>query len=181
MSLASLFSGIKRAAQDARTKLAELSEQEQQLRRQRDALIAQPAAKADVKRLVSSWVDSAGSDYKQALQIALNDFIRRPAQIPARAELKHLSPLGAVKPFESDLGAGHVDQVMAAIFAEQMKSFLVKAVDGMDWGPEGLPLAERDAKVAALDKQLAQVNVDMKELITEAQAAGITLVDGYFR
>jgi len=126
-------------------------------------------------------VDPVQEEILQALQIALNDFIRRPAQIPARAELKHLSPLGAVKPFESDLGAGHVDQVMAAIFAEQMKSFLVKAVDGMDWGPEGLPLAERDAKVAALDKQLAQVNVDMKELITEAQAAGITLVDGYFR
>ena len=69
-----------------------------------------------------------------------------------------------------------VDMLIAGLFSTTLKTFIAGAVNELPWpGDEGLPLAERRKKVAALDAEIDAISRRESELMQAAQQARVTI------
>jgi hypothetical protein len=161
MPAARLFESFRKATTDAHTRLADLEHKKELLRRERDELLAQPAAKSDLKAMLAGWLDRQGLEY----------FIARPHLMSPTSEV--LSLAGPVIQAGNAPTAKDLDQLLIALLGPTLRPTLLRMVDEMPF-EEGTPMQARSRKVAELDAQIAEIQLEIRGLLEEGQAAGIS-------
>ncbi|MFO1217654.1 MAG: hypothetical protein U1E89_04635 [Burkholderiaceae bacterium] len=173
--LSTIGSLLRRATKSLSEQLAALRTEIDRLERERDAVKYAPAARADVKVFVESWVQRCGSTYGDVLQAALREVIRAPHTMQderrAGLSLSIVMPAG----FGEAANARDFDVALCALFGPQLVKALHKALDESIWPDEGLPLVERQRRLEEIDQRLVDLRAQEQGLLDEAQAAGVVL------
>lgn len=169
------FLAVTKAVRGAAEQIRNLRAETERLRRQRDELSTAPAARADVKAEFTRYAQSRAADFNAALQKAA-------AAVASPATFGKLGDGNATRDANlfglADRAGGlyPVDGLLAAMAPELVAPMIARAVDSAPWpGREGLPRAERAAAVAELDRKIAQLLQQERELVAEARTAGILL------
>lgn len=175
MKILEMFKAVREVKADVDKRLTKLQSDEEMLRRERDVLIAQPAAKSDIKAMVGAWFDKQGTQYRDQLQQSLTNFILRPQLIATGTPDLKLSITGpAMREGNTAPTAGDLDQLLVALLGPALRPALLATVDAMSF-EEGPPMHERSQRVAEIDARIAKIRAEIKELVSHAEAAGISL------
>lgn len=175
MKILEMFKAVREVKADVDKRLTKLQSDEEMLRRERDVLIAQPAAKSDIKAMVGAWFDRQGTGYRDQLQQSLQYFILRPSHIAGPTSDLKLSISGpAMQSGNAAPTASELDQLLVALLGPTLRPALLAMVDAMTF-EEGLPMQERSQRVAEIDARIAKIRAEIKELVSHAEAAGISL------
>jgi hypothetical protein len=147
--------------------------------REREDLLCAPTCRADVKAFYEQWIDGCRADFQEMLGKQLTTMLRKPdgfSNMKSQVAYNHMAvvsvrPVGGEGPTSRSM-----DRSLLALLGPQLKPALFKVIDEMPWpAPEGLPLSQRRAKVAALDRKIEQLQADARELRRVAADAGIII------
>lgn len=148
-------------------------------RREREDVQCALTCRADVKAILARWIDSCHDRYEERLQASLTTMLRKPRHFDDLESQTSRSLLGvlSVQPNAGNLAdARSLDVALMALMGSQLKPAVLAMVDSMEWpGPEGLPLAERERKLAELDKRIAKLERDEAELMALAASHRVIL------
>jgi hypothetical protein len=155
-----------------------LRKQIEKLQQEREDLLAQPAARADIVNVLHQWVDLQRAQFLRSFRQRLQSDIERPSLDLTDTERvrRHAASsfYGVVTGNPGDLRA--VDTVLAGLFGGLLKSAISTAVEELPWpAAPGLPAAERAKRVASIDKQLDALLAKERDLMQAAAQARITI------
>lgn len=179
MKLADLLAGFRKATQSARDELATLQTRQRALEQELSLVKHAPSAKEDLRRMVTAWVETAGRQHAGALQLTLAEFARRPSLIPAAplpGQFSAVAPGQRADLSADNVAAAGIDVVLCALFGDQVRAALLKAIDALPEWDEGLPTAERAKRIEQLERQINDVTNEAEALIDQARAEGIDLL-----
>ncbi|TWO71908.1 hypothetical protein FN976_07915 [Caenimonas sedimenti] len=160
------FDQAKKTRIDIEAKIVSLTTDLQACRAERQAIFGGPAARADVKAMLSKWIDAKAAAFPGALRGRLASFIQTPSTLLNERLVRQ------------EIALPDVDTVLCAALGDQLKVALAKAVDEIvEWpvGPPGLPLAQRGAAVDKVDEKIAALDAERNDLIERARDAGLML------
>lgn len=158
----------------------------QEKQREYEDIANAPAARSDVKALYEIFFQQAAADYRQSLTKHLEVVCRKPKSfmplVPQEDDgfpklcantatyLRVFAPAddGAQTPKS-------MERSVVALLGETIKAQLFKAIDAMPFPNEGLPMAERPAKLAKLSAEIEKLIVKEEKLATEARHAGVVI------
>lgn len=173
--LSSLTAALRRTVKTFEDRLIEIRSELGKLRAQRDAVVYAPAARSDVKAMLTAWVQNTGAAYSSSLQRSLHEFIRTPRSLQVPKRIEQLVCLVAPDEAGASPDLRNFDQALCALFGDQLTRALVATIDAMEWPEEGLPLADRASRVEKLDEKITALQAEEVALINQAQSAGIIL------
>jgi hypothetical protein len=163
------------------TELGSLRRRRETLLRQREDLLSQAATRADITALLHAWVDCEREQFLETLGRRLQPLIQSPPVDMLAPDVikRHTSSnfLGIASAVNGGgVSARAVDEMIAGLFATTMKTFVASAINELRWpGEEGLPLAERRAKLAKLDAEIDELSRRESELLAAAAASRVTV------
>jgi uncharacterized protein (UPF0335 family) len=169
--MANLFGDIKKALQGVSGQVKSLRAEIERLQRERETVAAAPAARQDVKDMVRAWVTRRGEEHLGRMRQVLGNGIINP---------KDLRPGGGFHPditLSANSATRSADGPMCAFFGATVIDAMTRAIDLMEWpapGP-GLPLKERAQVIAKLDREIAGLVEQEREMLADARAAGVIL------
>ena len=102
-----------------------------------------PTNKKDICELAVNWVEKSKSSFAPALV----DFMRN-VFVDGGAVPFDFGIFSAMKNESGNVTVGAMDQAMCSLFPAEVTRALCDAINKMDWPNEGLPRAERAAKLA---------------------------------
>jgi hypothetical protein len=140
----------------------------------RNRVQSAPAVRADVKAMLTRWVDNKGVGFAGSFAASIREFVNRPAQMGDMRVNQVVSLVGQVS-VDGDMASAQLDRAMCAMFGPAVKAALMAAVDAMEWPAEGLPLAERAKEIDRIDQQIEKLQVELDGLARQAAEAGINL------
>ena len=173
------LSPIRKAVRDVAARVRELRGELEKLRRERDTIETAPAARADVKAVLQRQVQAGGERYAELLRGHIEPLIRNTKLLsdPQRAA-GTFSMVGATARRDATPTPQSTDLVFYAVAGELVSAALGRVVDAMEWpGDEGLPMAQRAAKLAELDRRIADLTGQEQQLVADANDAGLTLLE----
>ena len=174
MGISDLLSGIRQTAQSVERQFRETRRLREQLRRDRDALRTRPAVKADVKAMLVESVKSKRDEYAKHFTASLVPFVNRPTRLTDPRE-RRPSLAGAAAPGAEFLAPADVDALLCVLFPDAVIAAVSKLVDEMDFPENGVSLADLAKQTAKLDRQIQDMDVELEEVITAANRAGLVL------
>ena len=122
----------------------------EQKKQERENLQSLPLPREDLKARLCSMVDKQGAAYPEKLQMALRGLLCKPLHDYENSFLDLVATTGA------SVIPGTIPKVnMMWFFGETIKDGLSRAIDTMDYPKAGPPLAERQPRIDALDKEIA--------------------------
>ncbi len=124
----------------------------------------------DVLATVGPWVKESASKFAPAMQDRLLNHFNLGEIPPYKAGF-----LGVVRHESGDVGIGQMDSALCALFGDQIEKLLVESIEQMPWPEEGLPRAERTAKIDKLTARAKDVQGQIQALQKSAEEAGIEL------
>jgi len=162
------FSAIKNALKNVGDEHQKLLTKLEKLKRERDEVAASPIPKNELKEKIVGLLDSVSNNYPKQL---LNDFRHQVVGEPmTHPEIR----IGNI--LRNGTGNSVSANTLLYLLRDQIAEGIKRAVDEMPYpGPEGLPTAEREAKLADLDKQIEKAETELQKLTSQAQAAGVEL------
>ena len=163
------LSAIRKSVRDVAARVREL----------RHNIETAPAARADVKAALQRQVQAGGDRYAELLRDHLEPMIRNVRVLgdPQRAG-GSFSMVGATARRDAVPTPQSTDLVFYAVAGELVSAALGRVVDAMEWpGDEGMPLAQRAAKLAELDRRIADLVSQEQQLVAEANDVGLILED----
>jgi hypothetical protein len=172
---------LRKAFEDFATELGRLRRKRESLLQLREDTLAQPATRADIVALLHGWVDIEREQFLAALGRRLQPEIAAPKlDLLDRESLRRRTVSNYYGLTAGNSGGTvnpqAVDMLIAGLFATTMKTFIAGAVNELPWpGDEGLPLAERRKRVAALDAEIDALTQREAELLKAAAQARITI------
>lgn len=179
MNFADLLAGYRKVTQSGRDQLATLQARKLALEQELGKVRHAPSAKEDLRRMITVWVDAAGRQHTGALQLTLAEFARRPSLIPAAplpGQFSAVAPGQRADLAGDSLAPGAIDMALCALFPDQVRAALLKAVDALPQWDEGLPASERAKRIEALERQINDVTSEAESLVEQARAEGIDLL-----
>lgn len=173
--LKAALSGLK----DLQGGVKALQAQLEAARREREDVQCAPTCRADVKDILGRWIDSCAGRYEERLRASLATMLRKPkhfADLNSQPAVSMLAVL-AVQPHVGGApDARSLDIALMALLGQQLKPAVFKLIDSMEWpAAEGLPLAERERKLAEIDKRIERLEREEAELREIATANRVIL------
>jgi hypothetical protein len=172
---------LRKAFEDFATELGRLRRKREALLQERENILAEPATRADIVALLHGWVDIEREQFLAALGRRLQPEIAAPKlDLLDRESLRRRTVSNYYGLTAGNTGGTvnpqAVDMLIAGLFSTTLKTFIAGAVNELPWpGDEGLPLAERRKKVAALDAEIDAISRRESELMQAAQQARVTI------
>lgn len=175
LDLKGMVAALRRAVKTFEERRQAVRTELERLRRERDAIMYAPAARADVKSALSRWVEETGHAYGDRLITNIGELIRQPSSMDGSRRVAQLMSVAQPTKFGGEADARAFDSAFCAILGAQLTEALHAAIDRAQWPEEGLPLAQRKVKLADLDAQIAALQAEENSILDEAQAAGVIL------
>lgn len=151
----------------------------EQLLREREDVANARAHRSDVKRLFDEQFARWEQVYAKSLQQHLEPVVRSLGSFagPERAEnaSRYLSVTSIQPGLSQSPTPRSLDMALFALLGAQLKPAFYAAIDALDWTGEGLPMAERAAKLADIDRRLDALKREELELVQALAEAGLTL------
>lgn len=173
------FAFLKRSISDLGAQLQAVRSGIEALLREREDIANAPAARSDVKQLFQEQFDRWQEDYKTRLQQHLDPIKRNLTSFVGPDQADNAARYLSVSALHPGLGQApttrSMDAAICALLGTLMKPAFDAVIDSLPWEGEGLPLAERTAKLREIDKRLDKLKRDEQELVQAAAAAGLTL------
>jgi len=168
------FKTLRGAVQNLEEKIKAMQAESNSLQREREMVLSAPGSKEDLKAMLASWIDSTGDAYRARMQETLTKFARSPRNMTPANLAQFLSITGDAQAYDKAAQSKEVDQALCALFGSLVNKALMKEIDGMDWPATAITNTERAAKVADLDQRIGKLETDLKQLIDQAEEAGVT-------
>ena len=173
-SLRKAIEGLRSQLDKAQSEIASLEEQ-------RHLIASAPPAAVDLHAAIDGWVDAQAHRYRAPLRELLTALATNPLEVDT-AMVDGIRPWLA-KPLSLATGANQrIDDglvatgALALVASDLIRAALKAEADTLLVDqPQGLPLAERRARLADLDTEIAAKRAALDALRTEARAAGLTI------
>jgi hypothetical protein len=126
--------------------------------------------RADICELAKSWVDRSAVSFTDAISKQFLNAFNNGQTSPV--------DFGFFALLENEPGGGTVqslDAAMCGLFGNEIKKCLTDAIMALPWQNEGLPQAERAAKIAKLNEREKNLTDELSKLVKAADEAGIEL------
>lgn len=151
------------------------------LEEQRHLIATAPPAREDMHRAIDEWTDREAARYRKPLRELLEGMINAPMLTdslmsdPARPWFGKPLSLATGQHERLDGPAVH-HGAMCLVAGDAIRIALKAEADSLLSGqPQGLPLAERRARLAELDAKIAERRAALATMRQEAAAAGVTI------
>jgi hypothetical protein len=168
------FKKLRGEVRNLGEKIKAMQSESDSLQRERETVMSAPGSKEDLKAMLGAWIDSAGDAYRIRMQETLTKFARSPRNMTPATLAQILSITGDGLAYDKEAQTKHVDQALCALFGSLVNKALMKEVDGMDWPATAITNADRAARVADLDERINKLETDIRQLIDQAEEAGVT-------
>jgi hypothetical protein len=173
-------SPLRKAIDALRTQLDRAASEIASLEAQRENVATAPPAAADLHAAIDAWVDAQADRYKRPLHELLTAMIGAPLAVDglmldsARPWFgKVLSLAGQNERLD---GPAVHHGAMCLVATDLVSAALKSEVDALlATQAQGLPLAERRARLAELDAKIAERRAALATLKAEAAAAGVSI------
>ena len=174
-----LFDALRQQVQNLGDALQTNLNRQEKKKRTREDLHHAPAHRSDLKAVMFAWIDSCVETYEDRLARHLVSVIRDASSFtdPRAPNAANFLAVLAVQPNPANAPSVRtMDVAMCALFAPPLKAAVGKIIDEMPYpAPEGLPLAERRKAIAELDREIAELEAEERELMQIAGANRIAL------
>ena len=166
------FLGLKKSIADIGVQAHTLRADLEAAKRERDEIAAAPVPRSELADVLCQWVDKLGEQYPAHL-------VNAARHLRDDAERDPMDR--AIPPALLTANPGGSDQVirpaaLCYLLNDAIKDGMRRAAADMPYpAAEGLPRAERQKKLEALDKRIAKLEGELMELHRQADAAGIHL------
>ena len=163
---------FRTTAQDLKAKAGALRGQLEKARRRREDLMTMPRPKNEVADILGQLVDREADKYPEELRKSAHRLVTEPLRGIEGQELYRVySPLRA--PNAGQSGVHDVSIVaLCFLFRDQIKSGLRDAVEKMEYPTDtGPALADRAAEIQKLNKEIAQLESQEREMFEAIEKA----------
>lgn len=173
------FAFLKKTITDLGAQLQAVRSGIEALLREREDIANAPAHRSDVKRLFDEQFARWELVYAKSLQQHLEPVVRSLAAFagPGQAEnaARYLSVTSIQPGLSQSPTPRSLDMALFALLGDKLKPAFYAVIDSLEWPGEGLPMAEREVRLAEIDKRLDKLKREELELSQAAAAAGLTL------
>lgn len=163
------FESLKKSISEITTEKGRLTKRLEKLKQEREEILSAPLCDDEVIAALCADVDRLAGTYD--IEVAWSDIRNKPnadRQFPFR--FLHAGPYGG-----SDVTLVR-EEAVAFWFGDHLKERITEAVRAKKFTvPGGLPLSEREAAVTKIDREIDEVEANLRRLDNEAKSAGITL------
>lgn len=129
-----------------------------------------PTNRADICKLAQAWVDRSAVNFSDVIAARFNTGFSLGGTSAV--------DFGFFALATHEQGAGtlqSLDGAMCGLFGNEIKRCLTDAIMAVPWQNEGLPQAERVAKIAKLSEREKDLTDELSKLVKSADEAGIEL------
>lgn len=174
MKLLHLIAAVRDAIKPINERRQELQAKKRQLERELERVMTGAACKSDVKTALSIWVRETRTAYVGELRTTLAPHVRDPSGLATPSKLvTPINIVAAAHPYEGGLDAADISRLVCGLFPDLVETALARTIDAMEWPDEGLPLKDRAPLAERLRQQLAALESEETELISQAEALGL--------
>jgi hypothetical protein len=174
-----IFEKIRSALGGATSELATLRGKLEQLRQRREYLLAAALPRADVEAAIVARVDRLAADYPRQLSRYLSSASIASTKVSKLDRLAdHVRPLhlapGGGGATNSAPTASLAESAMCFFLRDTLKERLLAALAEADlaWPAEvGPPAAQRAAELQTLERQIAELEAEERELVDQLRRA----------
>lgn len=168
------LAGIRETVQNLRGEVDTLRSKLEKAMREREELAAAPAARADVVAMLNAYIDRQADAFPARLSDSLALFIRH-AQKTATGPTQPMPLLSVPSRLGTSPTPASLEEGIFFAFRDQVKAGIKAAIEAAPWPDNARPLAEREAKLVAMDEEIASLSKELDALASEATAAGISI------
>ncbi len=190
MKLTDLISAIR----ETKSELGNLQKEIAKLQHRREDLQVLPPPRAELADAVCGWIDARAEKYPAALAAQLSFFIRKPlltfghTAADGQVLASESNPIGGNKARPAIVHASHIGGNMASpdmiensllyLMGDVAKKAIRKAIEQDMEYPDlvGPPMPQRLAEIERLDKKIAELKNQEKEIVDAMEAAKTTAV-----
>ncbi len=166
--------GIRASVQTLRSEVDGLRNKLEKAKREREELAAAPVTQEDVINMLCAYVDRTADEYPRHLADSVARFVMNskrtvegPNQpVPLLSAPAHVG----IPPSTLSLEKG-----IFFAFRTQVKDGIKAVIKAAEWPKNARSLAEREAKLPAMDAEIAALCQELDALVSEAAAAGISI------
>ena len=147
-------------------------ERDQKMQRVED-LQNLPLSKADFLELMFDGIDDFQHEYRDRMQLMVDDFHSRPDQLSSAGQVKNLTTLA---PWSGQSKTAILPVAIFALFGGEIKTSLSKVIADVKWPEEcGISLVERRKEISKLNKEISKLDAQIQELKGFAGESGNAL------
>lgn len=170
------FLSVKKSVDDAAARMAVLRTELQELQSKRQNVHLAPAAKDDVKAMVSRWVREGAGTHAATIRETVANMARNPSAMANHIDrAKQLASLGGARTPLGELPAQEFGQAICLIFGKQIDEAILREIDAMEWPVNAVPQAKRTEMVAALDEKIVANETEQADIVNKAAEVGLRL------
>lgn len=160
-----------------------LESQRRDLQAERDRIQYAPIPRGDVLAAFEKTIDIWEGEFRDRVAESMLGGRRRDASENLFTSARPLDPAALANRFnllaiDNDGTRGDMRDVsvrcLLGLLAPQLREVMRGAVNGIDVPDDGIPATERNARLAALDHEITQINERIRTLVAEAEAAGVS-------
>lgn len=165
------FKAIRAALGGLKGQLKNMDDQLEHLHQVRDELDVVPVAKDEVIRCLHERIDEMAAEHLKLFSGHIRAFV----ESGNFKGIKHHATL--MRPTRPNTAPSFVSMDAAISFAlgDQLKAAVVRAVDLIDFPQGAMTAEERDAALAKVDAEIAEIEAGRANLAREAAAAGLSI------
>lgn len=169
------FLSLKKSVNAFAGQIKTLSRQIEQLKRERENIVTAPPALQDVVGAYERELDARRKSFRDGLARKIDYFQGQPGQLENPLPLGSSSLLALAHENYSIAPFQVLENGLAVVLGDQILRALTIELEALDWSKAGLPWAERRKRIADMDAQIERLEKELADLRTSAQEAGIII------
>lgn len=143
----------------------EIRQKIQDTRRERDQLATAPLPAEEIQARVDAWINRKAEQAQRRFGLVGQALARPGGRVEAEADPFTVYARGAAN--GADLGP-----LLCAVMPDQVRAMVMATVET---DADALPMKDRPARLAELDRQVLALECEEEDTIREAAAAGVTI------
>ncbi|ADC71745.1 conserved hypothetical protein [Thioalkalivibrio sp. K90mix] len=143
----------------------EIRQKIQDTRRERDQLATAPLPAEEIQARVDAWINRKAEQAQRRFGLVGQALARPGGRVETEVDPFHVYARGEAK-------AADVGPLLCAMFPERVRDAVMS---GLNPDADALPMSERPARLADLDRQVLALETAEEDAIREAAAAGVTI------
>lgn len=148
----------------------------EQLRREREDVVALPAAPSDTKKYFHTIIEQRGQEYIQAVAQHLAPM--KPESLQNHQHTRQFGNLLAISAVGGGATPRTIDAALCCLLGPTLRQAIDSVIDSMPTPAGAITLAERAARLKRIDAELDELLAEERELVAAGRAAGLAIGPG---
>lgn len=170
------FLGIGKTLKNFAGELSSVRLEIETLTREIEDIQYAPGTPEDVVKALEIWAADNAVRYHNYLKTELGKLVYQPSMLADKAAVHaHLHSRGFLPDPSGGLPISRDVQMCGLLGPAGFMELMKKQMQALDWPAPGLPMADRPAAIAVLEKKISKLQAREKELIQSAEKAGLSI------